>query len=38
MAVNNWSLPQLLSVERQEVLDLSQHLELVLPSDMQGES
>lgn len=38
MAVNNWSLPQLLSVEGQEVLDLSQHLELVLPSDTQGES
>ena len=38
MAVNNWSLRQFSSVEGQEVLDLSQNLELVLPSDAQGEN
>ena len=38
MAVNNWSFHQFSSVEGQEVLDLSQNLELVLSSDAQGES
>lgn len=38
MAVNNWNLYQFSSVAGQEVLDLSQNLELVLPLDAQGES